>query len=134
MDFFGEGGVAAATTVVPLTDRHSVTIGLLTAEQEDECEAILQGGAPKTRLVQRPGQPGQGAAALEQVTELSLQMRQYREAYLLAAIRSWNLTEAGQVAPIDLPHVRALPEKYRNLLFVKAKEFNAPLSPESQGK
>ena len=134
MDFFGENGVVAATKVVPLTDQHSVTIGLISGEQEDALDAILQGGAPKTRLVQRPGQDPKAAPTLEQVTEMSLDMRQYREAYLLAAIRSWTLTEGGQVAPVDLAHVRKLPEKYRNQLFVEAKAFNKPLVPAAEGK
>ncbi len=132
MDFFGAGGVAAATSAVNLDGGFHVTIGLLSGEDEDRCQSILTGPVPKTRLVSH--KTGQQQEEVEQVTELSADMRAYREAYLLAAIKEWNVTEGGAVCAIDMEHIRRLPSRYRNQIFIAAKAFNEPPSPGQLGE
>lgn len=131
MDFFGSNGIIATTKVVTLTDDFHVTVGLITGEDDDRCQAILNGGSkPKTRITAH----GNDEANIEQVTELSMEMEQYREAYLASTIREWNLTENGQTAPVDLAHIKKIPPRYRNVIFLAAKEFNKPPTADELGE
>jgi hypothetical protein len=134
MGFFGPGGAVAITKRIELTDRYFVTVGLLTGAQEQECNAILNGGkTAKSRVVARSG--GKQAQDAEQVTELTIDYAAYVDARLVRGIREWNLDEAdGTVAPIDLAHVRALPQLYRNQIFEELDAFNAPLTEEQRGE
>jgi hypothetical protein len=134
-NYFGEDGVLTQTAVVDISGGFHVTVGILDAKQDDECKAILSGNRPsETRIVSR----GKGTKAIEreteQVTEMTVEYREYREAVLLRGIREWDLTEKGAIAPIDLAHIRKLSNPDRNKIFVRIDELNEPISEEEKGK
>jgi hypothetical protein len=131
MPFFGADGVVSNTQRVDLDGKYYVMVGLLSGAQEQECNAVLNGGkTAKSRVTARSGGKTQDA---EQVTELTIDYAAYVDARLLRGIREWNLDEAdGTVAPIDLAHIRGLPQLYRNQIFEELDTFNAPLAKRKE--
>ena len=141
-DYFGSNGVVATTDVVTITGGFQVVVGMLDGEQEAECQKILRGGEnPRTRVVAKqinqPGaKPGAKAPApdVEQVTEMPMEFDRYRDAVLLRGIRSWDLTENGQTAPIDAKHVKMIPGRDKNKIFLAIENLGADLTPEQEGE
>ena len=129
MGYFGSSGVIAATEVVAISGGYQVVIGLLSGKDEAECTAILNAGRKPMTKVTASGKTTQ------QETELTMDYNAYRDAKLLRGIKSWTLDdEAGKVAPIDLPHIQAMPERDRNTIFVALEKFNNPLTEAELGE
>jgi hypothetical protein len=129
MGYFGSSGVIAATEIVAISGGYHVTIGLLSGKDEAECNAILNPGKQhKTKVI------GSGANA-QQETEVTMDYAAYRDARLLRGIKSWNLDDdKGEVVPVTLANIQAMPERDRNTIFVALDKFNAPLDDVSLGE
>jgi hypothetical protein len=132
--YFGRGGVVAATEQVEISGGYHVTIGLLSGKEAAECEAILQAGKKPATKVTARGKAGSDKADTEQVTEMTLEYAAFRDARLVRGIKGWDLDgEDGQVVPVNLQNIQAMPEKDRNLIFVALEKFNRPLDEDEQG-
>lgn len=130
MGYFGKRGITAQTDVVEIKGGYKVVIGRLNGEQEDACEAILRAGkTTETVVVARAN------GEVEQETRLPMEFAAYREAFLLRAIRSWDLTDDDdQVVPITLENIKALEGDDRNKVFLAAKAFAKGLSEQQKGE
>jgi hypothetical protein len=133
MGYFGSTGVIAATEVVEISGGYRVVIGLLSGKEEAECNAILNTGKKPTTKVSAMGI---GTATTQhQETELTIDYASYRDAKLLRGIKSWNLDdEKGDVVPVSLANIQAMPERDRNTVFVALDKFNAPIPDDRLGE
>jgi hypothetical protein len=112
-----------------------VTVGMLTEEQDQECQAFLRGGQKATsRTVSKLERGQRQPSDTQQITELSLDMKAYREAVLLRGIREWDLTYQGAVVAIDAAHVHKLSDRDASLIFERIKELSELPDKEQEGK
>ncbi len=134
--YFGSRGVVSLTREITVTAGFHVVVGRLTAVQQDECAAILQGGsAPKVRTVAKGRAGSSEVSEIERVTEVPEDYRRYQVAVVARAVRSWDLTEEdGSVAAVDEAHVRQLLDADKNAIFLAVSEWDRPLSEKEQGE
>lgn len=87
-------------------------------------DCLSQGDKEKAEQALTTGQltPGQDI-------RMVMDVARYRQLMVLASIKSWNLDdENGQVWPIDLEHVQAIPGNEFDRLWSTVDKSNAPAS------
>lgn len=87
-------------------------------------DCLSQGDKEKAEQALTTGQltPGRDV-------QMVMDVARYRQLMVLASIKSWNLDdEAGNVWPIDLDHVQALPGNEFDRLWTLVDKTNAPAS------
>ena len=133
--YFGSRGVLALTKDIALSGGYHAVIGRLTVAQQDECLAVLNGGATPTVRTVAKARGGSSTADVERVTEMPENFRRHQTAVVTRSIRSWDLTEEdGTVATIDEAHVQLLLDADRNKIFLAINEWDKPLSGDELGE